>query len=261
MSDLPPAEVAALRERVAGRARTGTVGVYDFDKGVIETLGARADYPKPFEDRYFIKLPFPFDYPPPMPGLPIYMSHPEQEMQNFKIPVIVVRRDDIQPAMQRWHPGAGEYYTAAEGAHPKQVTLPNGQVKRGWDRVEIAQQPTPFDFLYTVTILARNRSARMAANQLLNYVLRVYQPYGGMVLTDSIGDRRSYETFVDAISPLDEVEEVADRKIGFAISLRIEGELDLNDPHNYPTVTSLPELRMHEKRLHEERRHRGEHHG
>ena len=59
---------------------------------------------------------------------------------------------------------------------------------------------------------------------------------------DSIGDVRTYEAFQESISPLDEVSEVVDRVIGFAVTLRVEGELDLLDPETKNTVTALPTI-------------------
>jgi hypothetical protein len=105
--------------------------------------------------------------------------------------------------------------------------------------MEQVDQAAPFDFSYTINIVARNRGAPgilNQANRLLDHVLRIYQPYCRVLLKDSIGDARSYEAFMDGVSPLDEVADVTDRVIGFAVSLRIEGELDLSDPVVRKTV-------------------------
>lgn len=224
---------AALRARTEGRDRTGTVTVRDFDQGVIETLGAVV-----VGNSYFILGLSDLDPPPGMPGVPVVFSHPEEVLQTHRMPVIEVRRDDINPAMQRWHPGMGTYRTPVTGAIGIGSPYPNDP-RRAWNRYEQAQQSTPFDILYTINIQARQRQYMAAANKILAYVLGIYQPYSAVYIKDSVGDRRSYEAFLEAVAPLDNVPEVAERVIGFALSLRVEAELDINAPTTHTAVTGL----------------------
>lgn len=230
------AGIDALRKRVQGSARNGTVGIRSFDQGVVETVGAVID---PESENYFIKIEG-LDPPPGMPGVPVTFSYPEEVFEKYKLPVLLVRRDDIAPAMQRWHPGAAKYRAPGSGALPVTVGTTSS-----FDRFENAQQATPFDLVYTLEVRARHRGGlgvRNQANRLLDHVLRVYQPYGAVVVQDSIGDYRTYEAFMEGVSVLDEVAEVAERMIGFAVTLRIEGELDLNDPVTKRAVTKLPKI-------------------
>jgi hypothetical protein len=81
-----------------------------------------------------------------------------------------------------------------------------------------------------------------AANKILAYVLSIYQPYSAVLVYDSEGDRRSYEAFLDAMAPLDNVPGVGERVIGFALSLRVEAELDINTPKDYATVSSAARI-------------------
>ena len=245
--------VEAVRERTEGRARTGFVNLRSFDEGVVETLGARIDAET---DNYFLKLdevdtvgfdppvssPFnrgPVDPRPGLPAIPVTFAFPEEMFEKYSIPLLLVRRDDIAPALQRWHPGALQYRAPGRGA----LQVQNNEVTppvTGFDRVEQVDQAAPFDLSYTINIVARNRGApgvRNQANRLLDHVLRIYQPYCRVLVRDSIGDTRSYEAFMEGISHLDEVAEVTDRVIGFAVTLRIEGELDINDPVIRKTVT------------------------
>lgn len=224
---------AALRARTEGSARTGYVTVRDFDQGVVETLGAVV-----VDGAYFILGLSNLDPPPGMPGVPVVFSHPEEVLQTHRVPVIEVRRDDINPAMQRWHPGMGTYRTPTRGALPVPSFVP-GDASQGFNRYEESQQSTPFDILYTINIQARQRQFMAAANRILAYVLRIYQPYSAVYITDSVGDRRSYEAFLEAVAPLDNVPEVGERMIGFALSLRVEAELDINEPTSHTAVTSL----------------------
>lgn len=233
MADDTP--TAALRDRVEGRSRPGIVTIRDFDEGVVETLGARI-----IGDHYFITELAGVDPPPGMPGVPVVFSHPEEVLRTHRIPVIEIRRDDINPALQRWHPATTIYKVPRIGANQVASQLP-GDTRTGWDGYERAQQAAPFDILYTVNIQARQRQYMAAANLILAYVLQIYQPYCAVYVKDSIGDRRSYEAFLEAVAPLDNVPEVTERMIGFALSLRVEAELDINPPKvSGGVVTSSP---------------------
>jgi hypothetical protein len=256
--------VEAIRERTEGRARTGFVNLRSFDEGVVETLGATIDEEL---QNYFLHLPIvetvgfdppesspfyrgPVDPRPGLPGIPVTFSYPEDVFEKYSIPVVLVRREGIDPAMQRWHPGALQYRTPGRGALPTGYRpTPASEVKYGFDRAEQVDQAAPFDLSYTINVVARNRGApgiRNQANRILDHVLRIYQPYCEVRLRDSIGDARTYEAFMDGVSPLDEVADVTDRVIGFAVSLRIEGELDLTDPVVRATVTKAATLRAKE---------------
>jgi hypothetical protein len=152
---------------------------------------------------------------------------------------VEVRRDDIAQAMERWMPGTQQYRAPADGAQPLSVTLPNGVTVTGYDRMEIVAQAIPFDITYTISVKARYRGApgqRNQVNGLFANVLRRYPPYGKINVVDSIGDLRSYEAFNEGISNLDNIVEVQDRTLGFAITLRVEAELDLKDPYTVQTV-------------------------
>ena len=229
---------SALRDRVAGRARTGTVTLRDFDQGVVETLGAKI-----IGDRYFITELKHLDSAPEFPGIPVVFSHPEDVFQSHKIPVIEVRRDDIQAAMTRWHPGTLHYRVPAPTALKGSVTFSDGTVKTGFSKYEELQQSCPFDLLYTINIIAKQRQFMAAAQLILAYVLKIYQPYCSVFAYDSIGDRRSYEAFLESVGPMDEAADVSERVIGFALSLRVEAELDINDPKVQTAVTKLARVR------------------
>lgn len=242
----------ALRERTEGRARTGFVNLRAFDEGIVETLGAKVD---PELSNYFLDLvaaetvgfdppessPFyrgPVDPRPGLPGIPVTFSNPEDVLEKWSVPCLLIRREGIDPAIERWHPGLVQYRAPARGALPTQYRGVNG-----YDRVEQTDQAVPFDLTYSVNIMARNRGAPGETNQagrLLDHVLRIYPPYCRVLVTDSIGDKRSYEAFMDGVSDLDEVADITDRMIGFSVSVRVEGELDLNDPYVRKLVTRGP---------------------
>jgi len=171
-------------------------------------------------------------------GVPVVFANSEDVNTDFKLPYILVKRDDWSPANERWMPGAVQYRAPADGARLLRATGPQGQVKTGWDRMEQLAQAIPYDITYTISVSGRFRGAgqRNNANALFKHVLRTFPPYGWMWLTDSIGDMRSYEAFNEGISDLDNIVDVQDRTLGQAITLRVEGELDLKDPVSVQTV-------------------------
>jgi hypothetical protein len=268
----PQVPVGEEGDRSNLRAPTGQVGLRNFDEGVVVTLGAEieeVDLGKGPLTNYFIKTGLlPVEPPPGLPGVPITFSHPEDIWERYRIPVIVVRRDGIDPALQRWHPGMVAYNAPAEGAAPVSVIFGAGttteETREGFDRYERLEMGVPFDITYTISILARYRgkgplpptgspvgfdgskgSPRNQVNQILDYVLRKFPPYGQVFVTDSVGDVRGYSSFMDAISHLDEVPEITERVLGFAVTVRVEAELDLDRPLIVPVVTAPLTIRSH----------------
>lgn len=242
---ISPAELERYQAGVAGRARTGTVSLRDFDQGVVETVGATV-----VNDNYWLTAVAGIDPPPGCPGVPVTFSFPEDVYEKYKLPVLMVRRDDISPALQRWHPGTLQYRAPAGVALPARVTM-NHATREGFDRYEELQQAVPFDLMYSLQISTRYRGAlrsRNHMNALLAYVLRVYPPYCRVVLKDSLKSIRTYEAFMEGITPMDDVADVADRTIGMVLTLRIEGELDLHDPQVRRAVTSPPVVRSRQMR-------------
>ena len=232
----------AYEARRKGLSPNGTVSLRDFDQGIVETLGAKLEIGPDKQPSYFLRVRG-VSAAPELPGIPVVFAAPEDVFKTYVLPVIVVRRDDITPAMGRWHPGTMQFHAPGNGPLP--VSVPTGKESldprdnflNGFDRNEELQQATPFDILYTISILGRDRSASFSANALMTHVIRRFPPYGtGVILKDSIGDVRSYEVFNRGISNLDKVPEVTERVIGFAVSLDVEAELDLADPYTKRAV-------------------------
>lgn len=233
----------AFNRRLNGLDRTGTVGIRDFDLGVVTTLGA-VEHDDPSAGPVGTFIPEIAGVCPPdgLPGVPVIFAFPEDVISNVKSPMIIVRRDDISPAMERWQPGGYQYRTAGLGAVPFIANLGGTEVE-GFDRAEQLAQAIPFDIMYTISVKARFRGAtsdgfsnRSALASLLHHVLRIYPPYGKINVIDSIGDLRGYEAFNEGLSNLDVANEVQDRELGYAITLRVEAELDLKDPVTLKTV-------------------------
>lgn len=240
----------ALRRRIAGLARTGVVLIDDFDRGVQETLGATVGSFTPSNrtsDKrgYFWRVAG-VKPPPGMPGVPVIFVTGEDNYERFKIPFVKVALTGLNPAMGRYHPGSLAYRVPAVGAAPIVVSG-----ARGFDRYEEGTQADPYDLTYTITLIAKRRGQQDkrnnipasveggSSNALLTAVLRVYPPYCGVNVVDSLSDVRTYTAFQEGVSPTDEVTEVGDREVGYSISLRIEGELDMNDPRNVTAARRL----------------------
>lgn len=225
--------------------RTGDVGLVEFDRGVVETLGAVVNST---QDTYIIKT-IPSVLPAPgFEGVPVYFSFPDETIDQKILPSFVVRRDSISWAMSRWHLGNTQYRAPGPGAHQVTVLHPitGNPIKTGWDAYEEKSQAVPADLLYTIQIRARFRNnLSVEAQQMWNYAVRKYQPYTTLYLKDSIGDVRSYDAFNESPNPQDSKTDVANRSINFNISLRVEAEIDLNDPYTIQALTGIPMFNFH----------------
>lgn len=214
-----------------GGKRTGIVTLRDFDRGVVETLRAEV-----IKDNYWVRLPG-VEPAPGQPGIPVTFAFPEDIYENFRLPCFVVSRDDMAPAMNRWHPGLYQYVAPAEGSSPLPPAIPGGVTV--FSKSEMAPQALPFDLQYTITVMTTGRGspgARAQAETMLFHVLKIYPPYGAVYVKDSLGDQRTYSCFTDAVSMMDDVADVSDRTIGFAVTLRVEAECDFADPEIRPVV-------------------------
>lgn len=239
----PPAEQTALDERTKGSRRNGSVFIREFDEGVVRTLGAVL-IGEPDHQEYYLVIPN-VSPPPGFPGVIVTFAHPEDVFAKNYLPAVVVRRDDITAAMRRFHLGGEAYSAPADGALPISRMIPGVGTRTGWDKTEIRMQAEPNDLLYTVEIFCRSRggvSGKREANEILRWVLSRFNAYFALEVVDDIGDFRTYDGFREGISMLDDLADVAERVIGYAVTLRIEAELDISIPSTYRTVTTVPEL-------------------
>lgn len=245
---------AAYLRRTRGQEPNGEVTVEDFDRGVVETLGATI-HPVPgarVQRAYYWVLPD-VKPPPGMPGVPVIFAPAEDNNERFKIPYVKITPTGITPAMQRWHPGTLQYRAPAPNA--RELTI-NGRT--GFDRMAQRQQAHPFDFEYSILLVAKRRSLPVAggpntrglpsqpvveggsSNALLRAVLGPYSAYCGVNVQDSAGDWRTYTAFQSGLTPADEVNEVGDRVVGYSMTLRVEGELDVDPEEIHATATASP---------------------
>lgn len=208
----------------------GTVFLTEFDRGMVEATGAELFKTGTAADgsdieEYFAKI----DGVTPAPGQPgvqLIFAAPEDKYTQYTIPSIVVRRVGMDPALQRWHPGSESYRLPAPGAVVTQV---DGTV--GVDKVETKPQGVPYDINYEVEIRGRyQNSLSVGSTRMLQHVMKRIQPYFYITVEDSEGDVRQYDAFAGSIGSLDKLTSVQNRLAGFSIPVRVEGELDVNDP-------------------------------
>jgi len=223
---------------------TGNVWIRDFDKGIVETMGAVVKLvtdPVTCEKKnnYYVSIPGvnPFE-------VPVIFGNPEQVFENKILPSIVVMRDSVELNLSRWHSvGQEEYYAGVTGGisglPPGGIVTVNGVT--GYSYLETKKQAWPYDFFYTISIYAR---FEYEALNMLKYILRKYQPHSSVKVIDSLNEVRYYDVYNESsISDISEIVDVADRTKAYSINLRVEGEIDLIDPEVHPTLSSL-EFRM-----------------
>lgn len=227
-------------------ARTGDVWIEDFDRGMVTSLGGAVNI---VGDMYVVNVQ---NVPPPPPtggisfeGIPIYFALPDDTIDPKVLPSFVVRRDDITVAMSRWHPGNHQYNIPAPSSHQVSITHPitGSVIATGYDAYEAKAQAVPFDILYTIQIRARYRNnLRVEAMQMLRHTMKRFPPYTTIYVRDSEKQLRSYTAFMESPSALDTKPDVAGRETNFNISIRVEAELDLNDPVVRKSMASLPAI-------------------
>ena len=212
--------------------RTGTVFLEDFDFGVVTTFGAEL-VPIELDGEMVQDFAVRIDGvtgPDMWQGLvPVTFINPEDVYQYSVLPSIVISRSAVTPAMARWQPMGMDYMIPATSA---KMVEGSGGVQAP-SLVEIKYNAYPYDITYDIHLRGRRR---IEADRMFRKIGRFYWAYGQVFLNDSEGEERGYYAFQESVDPLDEVADIADRMIGHTISIRVEGELDFNDPYIAPTT-------------------------
>lgn len=210
---------------------TGQVFLENFDEGLARTIGGElipVNRDGELSQTYAVAIDG-VTGPDQYSGLvPITMADAEDAYQDHVLPQIVIARGSITPQMNRWFPGGWEYQVPAANAEmvkgPGGTRMPSLVEKKWWTY--------PFEISYDVHLRAR---VRVQADRMLRQIGRHLWAYGQVFLRDSQGDERGYYAFVDSYESLGEISDVADRMIGHTVSIRVEGELDFNEPFIQPT--------------------------
>jgi hypothetical protein len=215
----------------------GTVNLRDWDTGVQLTLDSEiVTYPVDGDTRsvYAVRVPGVNSNLDHLDGrVPVEFFAPEDSYQDFLLPCLTIKRNDMTPAFDR-HPW---YQWVARGPAKgaKEIVLPDG--RRGYDRYENQWRGTPFDISYDVQIMARRQQE---SNLMLQYVLRHFlAPSFIFKVVDSLGDVREYDAVDISVSETSELADIADRTVGWTISFTVRAEIDLHDTVEMPSVQSV----------------------
>lgn len=220
-----------------------TVGLKDFDRGMILSLGSQLiDIQIDGDTRqaYVLKvdgLATNLEYYAPY--VPVFFTTPEDVFQPYRLPCVVIRRNDLTPAFDR-SPYYGYQRTPAPTAQKVMIPLNDGMLT-GYNKYVSAELPTPFDIAYDVQMYARTQNT---AIPLLMRLLQVCRPpFFSVAVFDSVGDKRVYDAGEVSVSNGSELADIADRTISYTISFSIRGELDLvPQTAENSIVTALPNI-------------------
>lgn len=216
--------------------RTGSIFTEAYDVGVARTLGAELiefEADGEMVQTYAVRIQGVTGPEETGELVPVQFADPEDAFTAQLLPQIVITRGSINPSMaSRYHPGGREYLAPASGAE----TVVSSGGTEGPSRVEIKRYALPFDISYDIHLRAR---LRVQADRLLAHVGRVFWAYGQVWVLDTEGEERGYYAFVESYENLSEIADVADRLQGHTVSMRVEAELDFEEPFVVPTQYKL----------------------
>ena len=234
-------------------APTGDVWLDDFDTAVFENLGGTIS-----NDKFYVDIngvpPPPFDYSREseykrigeegdiMPGIPMGFAAGDERFFPFVYPIISIRRESVEPSLQRWPSRNLKYRAPAPGANPVTVQWGPNLTLEGWDKYEQQQGAYPFDIMYMISVMATDERAEQHAQAMLKHTMRRFPPRDAppLIVPDSLGDERLYEVIADSgpVS-LREALDLVDEQCGYSYTIQVQAELDLRDPYVTRAATSL----------------------
>lgn len=230
---------------MAPLAAIGSVNLKDFDRGVIESIGAELisfEIDGATRQAYALTVEgLTTTVPYYAPKVPIFFSTPEDVFQPYKLPSVVIRRNDLVPAFDR-APYYG--YQRVPAPDAKLIKLnAGGKVIEGYNKYVTRVLPTPFNISYDVQVYARTQNTGIP---LLTRILHSCRPpFFTVGVIDSLGERRLYDAGEVAVSSASELADIADRTISWTISFDVRGELDLEAQQTENSiVTNLPEINV-----------------
>lgn len=231
----------------------GDVFLRDYDLGMAVTLGCV----EVGQQYYLMESKVPGVTPPlfteyygdpalrgtPMPGIPLIYATPSSPVERYTLPCIRIRREDPSAALERWMSKHYKYRRPADGESEISVQYRTRTVT-GYAKYEEQEGSYPYDIPYTLTVESAGKGARRKAHTLLQYCMKRFPPHAKLRVVDSEGRERKYWVFVEGPSDLSVAADIRDRTIIFALSLRVQGELDLKDPVLRQAMTSEPTMSM-----------------
>jgi len=235
--------------------QVGDVFLREFDLGMVLTLGAVE-----IGQRYYLPTEKVPGVKPPkfsefygntsevgqtMPGIPIIYANPSTAVQRYLLPCIRIRREDPSPALERWLSIHYKYRRPAPG-EPEIDVQYRKRTLTGYKKYEQQEGGYTYDIPYTITVEAAGKGARTKAHVMLLHCMRIFGPHGTVRVVDSLGNERKYWVFGEGPSDLSVATDIRDRTIIYALSLRVQAELDLRLPVTNRAMTSEPTINMHD---------------
>lgn len=218
--------------------KTGTVFLRNFDQGIFDRMGAVPDPSDPSDPCFRVSVPTITGVSGiPDIEVPAYFAQPESIFQKKVYPFISVVRDDAVPNLQRWMSvGQLEYRSGVSGSG----VVINGV--SGFTSYERKFQPYPHDITYTISAWDRYENG---VQPILYKLLKAFTPTGKILVKDSLDLERSYEAYREgSFTSLHEVVDAVTRVRGYAITVRVEGELDHADGFALDAVSGFA-ISMH----------------
>jgi len=221
--------------------RTGSVFLRNFDRGVVDSLGAVEGSVSGFGNMFDPADPCFFLSAPGATGggvVRVYFENPEAIFTKKLYPFISIVRDDFTPALGRWMEGGQLEFRA--GVSGTQVVV-NGV--SGFCNYESKIQAIPHDITYTISIWDRYEAPVQA---ILLKALKVFPAIGKLFVSDDLDLDRTYEAYREgSVTSLEQVIDPVTKVKGYAFSIRVEGELDLAEQDISNSAVSGVDLRMY----------------
>ncbi len=217
---------------------TGDVFLRNFDEGIMRLLGAMRglENPSSGDTEFCYRKQVNFGTGIGTLNVPVYFSQPEPMLQSKKFPFITISRDDITLAMQRWMSVGQLEYRAGLGSLYAIPLTPESSVS-GYLSRQSKPQAFPYDMTYTISVWDRYENR---VQTLLQQVLKAVTPVGRVIVYDSLNLERSYEYYYEgSLVNLQEVLDADTRARGYALTIRVEGEIDQGDPGETSAVTGF----------------------
>ena len=209
--------------------RNGHLDFLDWDQAVVDHICAELD---PDNNQYFLNLNGIFIGENPVNKALVVYKRPEPTQVEMDLPLVVLNRDDVVPAPERLYSVTEQYRVPTEGA---QVVSASNVNCLGFTSYETKDQERPYDFIYTIEVWSRYRAV---AQMMLAMMMAKFPLRGSIDVTDSLQCVRTYAAYQEGVADLTEVLSLVDRVPGFALTVRLEGELTLDRmPIDIPAFT------------------------
>ena len=242
-----------------------TVGLSDFDRGVVTSLGSELvdiTVDGGVRKHYAVRCAGLHEYPDasnmpqelrPIPHfpdnyVPVFFMHPSEAFSPYILPCVTVRRGELTPAFER-SPWWGNQRKASSTAKPVRIKVGYNKFLEGFDKYVEKWNATPWDIGYEVQVLARLQNDAIPLLQCLMRVIR--PPWFSVAVLDDHDCQRLYDAGDISVSDVSELTDIADRTIGWNLSFTVRGELDQRDeecignggaPGTPGVITALPEV-------------------